>query len=236
MQFLVARRLRLSIRRFMADADRLFSSLQALGFSDADISTALHVGKCVSVEDAADYIVELQLEADGSEEVIQHASDKKADIKSEKPEPAIAVTTSPEDSDSMLAASNFLSSFLSAMTQEEYKMVIVARKDLRMSAGKMAAQCCHGAVSLVMMITETGHGAEALVKWKQMGQAKVVLRADSQQELLDLQKSADSAGIPNYLIRDAGRTQIASGSITVCAIGPASKTDIDRVTGHLKLY
>ena len=35
---------------------------------------------------------------------------------------------------------------------------------------------------------------------------------------------------------DAGRTQIAAGSVTVLALGPAAAADIDQVTGHLKLF
>lgn len=33
----------------------------------------------------------------------------------------------------------------------------------------------------------------------------------------------------------AGRTQVAPGSRTVLAIGPAPKSAIDKVTGHLRL-
>jgi PTH2 family peptidyl-tRNA hydrolase len=35
---------------------------------------------------------------------------------------------------------------------------------------------------------------------------------------------------------DAGRTQIASGTRTVLALGPAPKDLIDSVAGHLKLF
>jgi peptidyl-tRNA hydrolase, PTH2 family len=37
------------------------------------------------------------------------------------------------------------------------------------------------------------------------------------------------------VIADAGRTQIASGSLTVLGIGPAPKGVVDGVTGQLKL-
>jgi PTH2 family peptidyl-tRNA hydrolase len=47
---------------------------------------------------------------------------------------------------------------------------------------------------------------------------------------------ARTAGLVAESIRDAGRTQIASGTRTVCAIGPAPSTLIDLITGHLKLY
>ena len=58
---------------------------------------------------------------------------------------------------------------------------------------------------------------------------------DSEKELLKLQSEANENGLPNYLIMDAGRTQIESGSKTVVAIGPAPAYLIDKVTKHLKL-
>ena len=51
-----------------------------------------------------------------------------------------------------------------------------------------------------------------------------------------LQREARKQGLVACVIRDAGRTQIAAGSRTVLAIGPAPKQLIDKVTGHLKLY
>ena len=47
---------------------------------------------------------------------------------------------------------------------------------------------------------------------------------------------ARSAGLVAESIRDAGRTQVAAGTRTVCAIGPAPAKLIDSITGHLKLY
>lgn len=53
-----------------------------------------------------------------------------------------------------------------------------------------------------------------------------------QEELAD---QAAEQGLPTYIVCDAGRTQIAAGSQTVLAIGPAPKSAIDKITGHLKL-
>jgi PTH2 family peptidyl-tRNA hydrolase len=50
-----------------------------------------------------------------------------------------------------------------------------------------------------------------------------------------LQATAISLGLVAEVIADAGRTQIASGSHTVLGIGPAPKSLVDQVTGHLKL-
>jgi PTH2 family peptidyl-tRNA hydrolase len=50
-----------------------------------------------------------------------------------------------------------------------------------------------------------------------------------------LEAAAEQASLPCYLVHDAGRTQIPAGSQTVLAIGPAPKSKIDQLTGHLKL-
>jgi PTH2 family peptidyl-tRNA hydrolase len=74
-----------------------------------------------------------------------------------------------------------------------------------------------------------------LKHWEALGQAKVALQVKSEEELELLQAQALSLGLVAHIIHDAGRTQIASGSATVLGIGPAPKSVIDQVTGHLKL-
>lgn len=74
-----------------------------------------------------------------------------------------------------------------------------------------------------------------LKRWEHMGQAKVALQVKSEEELELLQAQALSLGLVAHIIHDAGRTQIASGSATVLGIGPAPKSVVDQVTGHLKL-
>jgi len=68
-----------------------------------------------------------------------------------------------------------------------------------------------------------------------MGQAKVALKVDSEEEMEILHAQAISLGLVAHIIHDAGRTQIAAGSATVLGIGPAPKGVIDQVTSHLKL-
>lgn len=72
-------------------------------------------------------------------------------------------------------------------------------------------------------------------RWERQGQAKIALQVKSEEELETLQATAISLGVVAEVIADAGRTQIASGSHTVLGIGPAPKSVIDKVTGHLKL-
>lgn len=52
-----------------------------------------------------------------------------------------------------------------------------------------------------------------------MGQAKVALKVESEDEMLMLQAQAVSLGLCAKVIHDAGRTQIASGSATVLGVG-----------------
>jgi PTH2 family peptidyl-tRNA hydrolase len=73
-------------------------------------------------------------------------------------------------------------------------------------------------------------------RWEEYsGSAKIVLGINSEYELLEIRDKAKNKNLPYYLVRDAGRTQIPSGSVTVCAIGPARVKEIDEVTGHLSL-
>jgi PTH2 family peptidyl-tRNA hydrolase len=74
-----------------------------------------------------------------------------------------------------------------------------------------------------------------LRRWESTGQAKVSLKANSEDELLLLQAQAVSLGLCARIIHDAGRTQIEAGSATVIGIGPGPKSVLDQVTGHLKL-
>ncbi|XP_027197854.1 peptidyl-tRNA hydrolase 2, mitochondrial-like [Dermatophagoides pteronyssinus] len=116
---------------------------------------------------------------------------------------------------------------------EEYKMVLVIRNDLKMGKGKACAQCSHAAV---LAYKQARKSINLLKKWSDCGQRKVVVKVDSEQELLNIMQNARKNGLISVLIQDAGRTQVESGTKTAIAIGPAKGSLIDKVTGHLKLY
>ena len=112
----------------------------------------------------------------------------------------------------------------------EYKQCIVMRTDLKLSPGKLAVQVAHAAVSAADWADKKERD-----RWKADGQKKVVLKAANLQELYELKEKARREGLPTALITDAGRTEIAPGTVTVLGIGPADEEKIDRVTGHLKM-
>lgn len=62
--------------------------------------------------------------------------------------------------------------------------------------------------------------AKLVHMWEDYGQPKVVVKVDSEEDLLQLMQKALSMGLNASVVRDAGRTQIAPGSKTVLAIGP----------------
>lgn len=77
---------------------------------------------------------------------------------------------------------------------------------------------------------------EKVKMWEEYsGSAKIVVKVNSEEELIKIRDQAKAKNLPYYLVRDAGRTQIASGTITVCAVGPGKVADIDTITGHLDL-
>jgi PTH2 family peptidyl-tRNA hydrolase len=123
------------------------------------------------------------------------------------------------------------------MEAEEYKQVIVVRADLKMSKGKLAAQAAHAAVEAVLEIIDSSHPEwlRWLREWRRLGQKKVVVKVDSEKELLEVYEEARRLGLPASLIIDAGRTELPPGTKTAVAVGPAPARLVDRVTGKLKL-
>ncbi len=74
-----------------------------------------------------------------------------------------------------------------------------------------------------------------LSRWEKYGQAKIAVQTKSQEEMLELCRKARAMGVTAEVIQDAGRTQIEAGSMTVLGVGPAPKSVVDQITGHLKL-
>jgi PTH2 family peptidyl-tRNA hydrolase len=114
----------------------------------------------------------------------------------------------------------------------EVKLVLVVRTDLGMGRGKIAAQVAHAAVAAALA-NRSRRGDFAA--WLRDGQPKVVLKVGSADELEEIVSKAAAAGLPVEVIQDAGRTQLAPGTLTCCAVGPAAADRIDAVTGSLSL-
>lgn len=121
--------------------------------------------------------------------------------------------------------------------KEEVKMVLCVRTDLKMTTGKIASQCSHATLGVYRKIQKKKDVEELsyMEKWLKGGQAKITLKIDSLKSLEELEEQSKKKGIPYFVVADAGKTQIESGSLTVIGIGPAPKKEIDKLTGKLSL-
>ena len=117
------------------------------------------------------------------------------------------------------------------MSEVETKLTLVMRADLGMGRGKIAAQAAHAAVAAAL----ASNGSREFRSWLRDGQPKVVLKVGSAEELGQIADAARAAGLAAEIIRDAGRTQLAPGTLTCCAIGPAETARVDALTGGLSL-
>jgi peptidyl-tRNA hydrolase, PTH2 family len=115
----------------------------------------------------------------------------------------------------------------------EYKLVVVTRSDLSLSAGKLAAQVSHAAVNCTLFTKK--NKPEWFAKWQREGAKKVVVKVESVDDFYLLKEKAESLGIATSLVSDAGHTEIPEGTVTVLGVGPAPDNLIDQVTGDLSL-
>ena len=120
---------------------------------------------------------------------------------------------------------------------DDLKMVFLVRQDLKMGAGKIAAQVAHAAIGLYddILEGENIYQKTALNNWFNYGQKKVVLKVNDLNTMLEVVKKCKKLKLQYCLISDAGHTQIPQGSITVLGIGPDISEKINDVTGTFKL-
>jgi len=125
------------------------------------------------------------------------------------------------------------------------KQVLVMRKfDKGMRHGKYISQGSHAAVGALFSIgSMVGDKfviplSNPFVKeWVVGNFKKVAVYVENDQELIEIYKAAHKAGLPCSLIRDAGLTEFDGvPTLTAVGIGPGNEVEIDKITGHLKLF
>ena len=112
-------------------------------------------------------------------------------------------------------------------------MVIVTRKDLKLSEGKLAAQVAHAAVACALSAKQSK--PKWFKKWMDEGGKKAVVKVECEDDFYPLKEKAAELEIDIIIIADAGHTEIPAGTKTVLGIGPAPNNLIDQVTGNLPL-
>lgn len=66
------------------------------------------------------------------------------------------------------------------------------------AVGKIAAQCCHATLGAYKRAVK--RAPKAVKAWEMLGQAKVCLKVDSEEELLSLAAKASAHGLINYVV------------------------------------
>jgi PTH2 family peptidyl-tRNA hydrolase len=140
---------------------------------------------------------------------------------------------------------------------KEIKQVIVARTDLNMRKGKLATQVAHASMKVFFDRMELRpaymskpteeeanmgskgfwnapllyftHISNPMMKWMEGSFTKIVVGCNSEQELFELQKQAEEAGIVNAIIQDSGLTEFKEQCSSCMGLG-ANYSVIDSST------
>lgn len=113
-------------------------------------------------------------------------------------------------------------------------MALIVRKELQLSSGKIAVQCAHAAVSCALIAKK--NEVRIMERWQANGARKICLEVEDLASIKSIMARAKSAGIITHLVKDAGNTEVAAGTITVLGIGPGPRNSIDALVSDLKPY
>lgn len=135
------------------------------------------------------------------------------------------------------------------LMRSEPKQWIIARKDLAMPPGKLAAQVAHASMGALLQgsrnqvdddlvneyrIIPVDHD---LNSWLNGRFTKVVLEINSEEELLNLYNAARTEGKRVSKIIDSGLTVFnGQPTLTCVGLGPHSPEDVKHLVGSLKTY
>ena len=133
----------------------------------------------------------------------------------------------------MLTFPTFLSLRESMDREVQLTMAIITRADLKLSKGKLAAQAAHGAVDAALTATKVA--SKQLAEWRANGARKIVVVSRNLEHLKRIYGEARADGLVAEMISDAGHTEIPAGTVTVVAIGPAKRDEVDAIIGSLPL-
>jgi len=116
------------------------------------------------------------------------------------------------------------------------KLALVVNDFYRMDKARIATHCSRATIlayeGCLSPLRPHASGRAPLAAWEAQGEPKVVLRAKSTPEMVQLEKSAAKHSVP--CVRCLGK-DISGDAVTVLAVGPAPSDQVDLVTGHLRL-
>jgi PTH2 family peptidyl-tRNA hydrolase len=121
---------------------------------------------------------------------------------------------------------------------DKVKQVIVMRKDLNLSKGRLVTQGAHASIAFLTDLIKEYEGeqiqlTEAQKEWVYGTFYKICVGVDSEKELLDIGYNAVMLGLSVKYIEETNGFD--KPTVTCIAIGPDYSSKIDPVTKHLKL-
>ena len=121
---------------------------------------------------------------------------------------------------------------------DKIKQVIVMRKDLNLSKGRLVTQGAHASIAFLTNLIQEYDGeplplSEAEKEWVYGTFFKICVGVDSEKELLDIGYQAVNLGLKVRYIQET--MEFDEPTFTCLAIGPDYSSNIDPVTKHLKL-
>ena len=126
---------------------------------------------------------------------------------------------------------------------DKVKQVIVMRKDLNLSKGRLVTQGAHASIAFLTDLIKEYNPLQLTDSQLQLNEAqkewiygtfyKICVGVDSEKELLDIGYNAVMLGLSVKYIEETNGFD--KPTITCLAIGPDYSSKIDTVTKHLKL-
>ena len=132
---------------------------------------------------------------------------------------------------------------LEDINMDKVKQVIVMRKDLNLSKGRLVTQGAHASIAFLTDLIKEYNPLQLTDSQLQLNEAqkewiygtfyKICVGVDSEKELLDIGYNAVMLGLSVKYIEETNGFD--KPIITCLAIGPDYSSKIDPVTKHLKL-
>lgn len=131
-----------------------------------------------------------------------------------------------------------------------YKQIIIARKDLNMSPGKLAAQVSHGSIAFLSWFIRNNADLDGYIdedilhNWIEGEFTKCVLQAKNKNQLLKAKTMAEELGMIEdqdfWLIKDNCRTELEpeedDRTLTVIGFRPMDSKIINQIGKKYNLY
>ena len=122
-----------------------------------------------------------------------------------------------------------------------YKQIIIARKDLNMSAGKLAAQVSHASMAF---LTNEIRNEDLFEQWIDGEFTKCVLKAKNKSQLLKVKTLAEEMGMTEnedfFCIYDNCHTELTpeedGRTLTCIGFKPMDSEVIDKIGKKYQLY